>query len=609
MPQRPRSSRRPRRPALPVTLLSSLAVLGGLLTATAPAGAAPRSADAPFEEQVLFKPSDEKGYACFRIPAAVRTERGTLLAFAEGRVDDCSDAGDIDLVLKRSTDGGRTWGPLQVINQGGGDTHGNPAPVVDRRTGRILLAETYNRGRGDGRNCELPCDRRPHLQHSDDDGRTWSRPRELTDQLRPPSWNAWYATGPGHAIQLRHGRHAGRLVVGLNAESAHGTELTHAHAALAYSDDGGRSWRVGATDTYPYGADGGIRQKPQELTLAERRDGSLYVSARETGGTDLGHRTATVSRDGGATFTAPFRALPSLYTPQVQGSVLPFGPGRMLLSAPADPERRRTMMIRSSWDEGRSWEGADRGRVVTRDWSGYSDLVRADAAHAGLFYEAGPVDARDEMRFARFTESWLGPRRGPDPRTPDLAPGARPAAVLGGARRVSGRFGDALAFDGVDDAVRLPFRRELPLGERPFTASLWFRSTASAGEQPLLWMGGVGAQPHVRLVGDPAHGALNAAVRTPEGITELSVKVPFSDGGWHRAELRRAADGTLRLTADATTSEKPGVRGTVTEGSPFGVHVGQRVDARAEFTGAVDEVRVRTPSGDLLHLPMDRLSP
>lgn len=129
-----------------------------------------------FDQQILFKAAQDPGYYCFRIPAVVQSARGTLLAFAEGRRHDCGDAGDIDLVLKRSTDGGRTWGPLQVINQGNGDTHGNPAPIVDRRTGRIVLAETYNKGRNDGLSCDVPCDRTPYLQYSDDDGATWSAP-------------------------------------------------------------------------------------------------------------------------------------------------------------------------------------------------------------------------------------------------------------------------------------------------------------------------------------------------------------------------------------------------------------------------------------------------
>ncbi|WP_235981219.1 sialidase family protein, partial [Streptomyces albidus (ex Kaewkla and Franco 2022)] len=450
--------------------------------------------DTGFTQQVLFRASQEQGYSCFRIPAVVRTAKGTLLAFAEGRVRDCGDAGDIDVVVKRSTDGGRTWGPLQVVTRGGGDTHGNPVPVVDRRTGRILLTETFNAGRTDGKSCESPCERKPHLQYSDDDGLSWSPPRDLSAQLRPAGWNSWYATGPGHGLQLSRGPHAGRLVLGVNAESWREGRNTRNHAALVLSDDGGRNWRLGAVDSYPYATEGTYRQKPQELTLHERRDGTVLVSARETEGTDLGHRDAAVSGDGGESFRGPFRTLPGLYTPQVQGSVLRLGEtDRVLLSAPADPDRRRTMAIRSSYDEGRTWEGVDRGRTVTTDWSGYSDLVQATGGHVGLLYEGGAADARDEIRFARFTEDWLGARRGPDPSTADHAPGARDASVLGGPQQVGGRHGRALAFDGLDDAVRLPFRRGLPLGERDFTARLWFRYTADEGEQPLLWMGGVRA--------------------------------------------------------------------------------------------------------------------
>lgn len=199
---------------LRTTLTSSLTAVittAALLTLPHPAGAATeqRPGAAEFEQQVLFKASQDPGYACFRIPAIVRTTEKTLLAFAEGRVLNCGDAADIDLVVKRSTDGGRTWGPLRVVNEGGGDTHGNPAPVVDRRTGRIVLTQTYNKGRLDSASCDVPCDRAPHLQFSDDDGLTWSEPRGLGDQIRPAGWNSWYATGPVHGIQLTRGRTRG----------------------------------------------------------------------------------------------------------------------------------------------------------------------------------------------------------------------------------------------------------------------------------------------------------------------------------------------------------------------------------------------------------------
>ncbi|NEV85389.1 laminin G [Streptomyces tendae] len=599
------------------------------LSSPFPAHARPGDRAPGFEEQVLFDAArDPGGYACFRIPAIVRTTEGTLLAFAEGRVLDCGDAGDIDVVLKRSTDGGLTWGPLQVVNDGGGDTHGNPAPVVDRATGRVLLLETYNAGRTDGANCSVPCARTPYLQHSDDDGRTWSAPRDLGSEILPPDWNSWYATGPVHGVQLTGGAHPGRLVVGVNAETWDGTRVTANHAALVVSDDGGEHWRTGATDTWPVAADGTFRQKPSELTLTERADGALLVSGREENGTDLGHRTQALSRDGGDTFAAPFRALPDLYAPQVQGAVLRLG-DRTLLSVPADPDRRRTMTVRSSWDGGATWDSVDRGTVVTRDWSGYSDLVSVDDAAVGLLYEGGASDARDEIRFARFTEDWLAPRRPADPTSPDLAPGAAPAAVLGGAGTTDGAVGGALALDGADDAVRLPYNGRSALGDGDFTASLWFRYSAADGEQPLLWMGGIGTtQPQVWLRAEPGNGRVQGLITTRDGAAAprsawVRADRALNDGQWHRLALRRGG-GRLTLFVDGSAAaDAADVPGSVSRNSPFGVHVGERMDGRARFTGAVDDVRVwnraltdaeiaagappAALASTVLHLPLDRV--
>ncbi|MEU4485125.1 sialidase family protein [Streptomyces purpurascens] len=608
--------------------LTAVLAAAALLAPALPAQARPATALPEFEQQVLFKASQDPGYACFRIPAIVRTTSGTLLAFAEGRVLNCGDAADIDIVLKRSTDGGRTWGPLQVVTEGAGDTHGNPAPLVDRRTGRILLAETYNTGRTDAGNCTVPCDRTPHLQHSDDDGRTWSTPRDLSDQILPAHWNSWYATGPVHGIQLSRGKHAGRLVFGVNTETWDGSRVTANHAALIVSDDGGDRWRVGATDSWPIAQDGTFRQKPSEVTLTERTDGAVLVSGREQDGTDLGHRAQTLSRDGGDTFATPFRDLPDLYTPQVQGATVRLG-DRLLLSAPADPDRRRTMMVRSSYDGGRTWDSVDRGTVVTTDWSGYSDMAAVDGTTVGLLYEGGAVDARDEIRFARFTEDWLTPRRGPDPTTRDAASAATPAAVLGGAGRTTGVRGGALSFDGTDDAVRLPYRSRLPLGEGDFTASLFFRYTATTGEQPFLWMGGIGStQPQIWLRGEPASNRVRGLITTRSGATTVRSASVWTDGAhndgrWHHLALRRGG-GKLTLLLDGAPVTTTDVPGSVSRNSPFGVHVGQRMDSRAFLSGAIDDVRVwnralsdeelassaagAAAKGTVLWLPMDQVS-
>ncbi|NUP36358.1 MAG: laminin G, partial [Streptomyces sp.] len=304
-----------------------------------------------------------------------------------------------------------------------------------------------------------------------------------------------------------------------------------------------------------------------------------------------------------------------------------------------DPDRRRTMMIRSSYDGGRTWDSVDRGTVVTTDWSGYSDMVRVDRATVGLMYEGGAVDAREEIRFARFTEDRLQPRRGPDPTTVDLARHEPPAAVLGGARETGGVFGGALEFDGVDDAVRLPYRAELPLGTKDFTASLWFRYTATTGEQPLLWMGGIGTtQPQVWLRGEPASNRVQGLITVRDGAaTPRSASVrttgAYNDGQWHRLVLRRdggasraseaeRGGGRLTLFVDGTKASTADVPGSVSRNSPFGVHIGQRMDSRAFFTGAIDDVHVwdralsdqelaaRAPSmkDTVLWLPMDQVS-
>jgi sialidase-1 len=228
----------------------------------------------------------------------------------------------------------------------------------------------------------------------------------------------------------------------------------------------------------------------------------------------------------------------------------------------------------------------------------------------GLLYEGGAVDARDEIRFARFTEDWLTPRRGPDPTTADLARHAEPAAVLGGARGTAGVRGGALEFDG---AVRLPYQDRLPLGTKDFTASLWFRYTATGGEQPLLWMGGIGTtQPQVWMRAEPASHRITALITTRNGAAapaSASVRTAsaYNDGQWHHLALRRG-DGLLTLSVDGTAVGAADVPGSVSRNSPFGVHVGQRMDSRAYFTGAIDEVRVydRVLSDEELSAPTSR---
>src|SRR5690606_18165906 len=157
--------------------------------------------------------SGQDGYHTFRIPAVVHLGDGNLLAICEGRKNESSDTGDIDLVSKRSTDGGRTWSTLQVVWDDGVNTCGNPCPVYDEITGTLWLFATHNLGedtetdiihkRGKGT-------RTPWVMRSSDGGRSWSEPRELTSSLKEPDWG-WYATGPGIGIQ-RYSRKIGKKI-------------------------------------------------------------------------------------------------------------------------------------------------------------------------------------------------------------------------------------------------------------------------------------------------------------------------------------------------------------------------------------------------------------
>src|SRR5688572_31481256 len=173
------------------------------------------------------------GYFCYRIPSLIVSPKGTLLAFCEGRKTSTSDDGDNDLVLRRSADGGRTWEPLQLVHEEGGDaviTVGNPCAVVDRDTGTVWLSMNRKNGR-------------VLITSSDDDGKTWAPPRDITNVASKEGWG-WYALGPGCGIQLKHGKHKGRLVFPANHRTTvdrSGPSSSH----VIYSDDHGKTWKIG----------------------------------------------------------------------------------------------------------------------------------------------------------------------------------------------------------------------------------------------------------------------------------------------------------------------------------------------------------------------------
>ncbi|WP_053171005.1 sialidase family protein [Streptomyces sp. SBT349] len=362
----------------------------------APTGAAAsEEAHRAIRQSTVFE-QGEDGYHTFRIPAVVRAADGTLVAFAEARTSGSGDDGDIDLVAKRSTDGGARWGPLIVVWDAGANKAGNPVPVLDRNTGRLILNTT--RTGGDVSTADVRCGRadaqqtrRSFVQHSDDDGLTWSPPEEITQDVRPGNWRH-FVGGPGHAIQLEHGEHEGRLVIPGNHSVAppEGSgidclddRLFGAHSL--YSDDGGATWHLGGVDTPLTGVD-----NPNESTVAERADGTVYFNARDQQGTSPATRLATTSSDGGASFDGPYQPVDDLVGPVVQGSVLALDGGeRLLYAGPGRPDARRDLTLWTS-EDATSWESA---LLVNSAPAGYSDLVGLERGAVGVLYENGVPSA------------------------------------------------------------------------------------------------------------------------------------------------------------------------------------------------------------------------
>jgi sialidase-1 len=347
-----------------------------------PGAAFPAAQDA---ERTIVWRAGADGYHTYRIPALLATRRGTLLAFCEGRRASTSDSGDIDLLLKRSTDGGRTWSEQALIADFGSDTVGNPCPVEDRETGDVWLPLTSNPGNLTEREIEKDSargTRRVWMMRSRDDGRSWSKPADITAPAKDPGWG-WYATGPGNGIQLR----SGRLVIPCDHRRFEG-QARHSH--VIYSDDHGRNWKIG----------GSAQPDTNECAVVELRDGSLLLNMRNYSGTN--RRALARSRDGGLTW-GEFREDEALIEPVCQASLIRYDRGRLLFSNPASKKRER-LAVRVSEDDGRSWAHS---RVLHEGPSAYSSLVLLRGGQVGCLYECGEKSPYETITMARFGLAWI----------------------------------------------------------------------------------------------------------------------------------------------------------------------------------------------------------
>jgi sialidase-1 len=344
--------------------------------------------------------SGAEGYKSFRIPAIVRAPNDDLLAFAEGRVAGSGDFGDIDIVMKRSKDKGKTWSASVVVAGYDKLQAGNPAPVVDLSDpafpkGRLFLFfNTGNNHEGEVRKGKGL--REVWYKTSTDAGMTWTEPVNITTQVHKPKqpqvnaaydfsedWRS-YANTPGHGMQLTEGPHNGRIYIAANHSAGDPKPKGADYQAHGfYSDDHGKTFKLSETISI---------EGSNESTAAEISGGRIMFNSRNQKG-DVRARIVAVSSDGGAKWDTTYfdQNLPD---PVCEGSILTIGKNRkqniLAFSNAADPKNRDNLTLRISFDDGKTWTQqylVDKSKNGEKDYTAYSDLVQTGKKSIGILYE------------------------------------------------------------------------------------------------------------------------------------------------------------------------------------------------------------------------------
>ncbi len=364
------------------------------------------------EQQDLFE-ARKNGYWNYRIPCVVVTKRNVVLVTTEARPGHGGDYDAIDVLMRRSVDGGQTFfDAVKLIDHTtyGAGPAGNFVMVPDQKTGRLVVVFCHDYSR-------------VFTMHSDDDGGSFSTPVEMTpvfERFREEyPWQVC-ATGPGHGLQLRNGRMI--IPVWLSDAGGTGQGKHRAHrpsvVTLIYSDDHGGTWQRGPIICrHEEAVNGGPVVNPSETVAVELADGRVMFNIRSESA--IHRRLVAVSPDGVSDWRlSGFDE--ALQEPVCMGSIVRHAwpasgqPGRILFANP-DPINqstnpcfdRKRLTLKLSQDEGQTWPVV---KVLEEDFAGYSDLACLQDGTVLCFYECGCVDHMCDprsLRLARFDKEFI----------------------------------------------------------------------------------------------------------------------------------------------------------------------------------------------------------
>ncbi len=328
----------------------------------------------------LFYTGMEEGVSCYRIPAIATAKNGDLIAAIDQRVPSCGDlkwSKDINIIVKRSTDGGRTWGEIEMaVDFPLGQSASDPSLIVDEKTGEIFMFYNF---------MDLDKEKDIYYLHyvkSSDNGKTWGVPVDITSQISKPEWkNDFKFITSGRGIYTSTGKMLHTMVNLNNGLRVFG------------SDDHGKTWYFIDTPVTP----------ADESKIVELSDGRWMINSRVNG---AGMRYTHISSDEGKTWTT--RKEPLLIDPSCNASIISYtakrdgyDKDRLLFSNANDEKGRVNLTVRVSYDNGENWS---EGKVIYPDGSAYSSMTILENGDIAVFFEK---DGYQSNEVVIFSLEWL----------------------------------------------------------------------------------------------------------------------------------------------------------------------------------------------------------